>query len=219
MATAFKRSNPSPRYRELISQYQQLHLYGDVRRNIPPEKHYDGHALPRHAKSIKALVQHFKALTILDYGSGKGKQYTQPITLDDGQRYESIPEYWDVDSLTCYDPGYEPFSGLPEGTFDGVISTDVMEHVAEDDLEWVVEEMFSLARKFLFVNAASYEAFAHLPNGENAHCTVRPVQWWQDLMKRIGARHPEVRYFMSIDFRDGTPPHYRDSSPPQLFQG
>ena len=210
MSTAFQRTNPSTRYRELLSQYQQLHLYGDVRRNIPPEQHYAGRSLPRHAETIKKLVDHFGALTILDYGSGKGSQYAMPINLKDGQRFDSIPEYWDIDSLTCYDPGYEPFSEPPEGTFDGVISTDVLEHVSEDDMEWVVEEMFFLARKFVFVNAASYEAVAHLPNGENAHCTIRPVEWWRDLILRIAARHTEMRYFVTIDFGNGSP---------QLFQG
>ncbi|REJ64721.1 MAG: class I SAM-dependent methyltransferase [Planctomycetota bacterium] len=200
MATAYQRKNPSPRYRELLSQYQQLHLYGDVRRNIPPEQHYAGRSLPRHAETIKQLIDHFQAKTILDYGSGKGSQYKMAVTMKDGQRYRSIPEYWDIDSLTCYDPAYEPFAESPVGQFDGVISTDVLEHVPEDDMEWVVDEMFSLATKFLFVNAASFQALAHLPNGENAHCTIKPVEWWRELFTRVAARHPQVRYFVSIDF-------------------
>ena len=45
-------------------------------------------------------------------------------------------------AITCYDPGYEPHSRLPQGKFDGVLCTDVLEHCPQDDLEWIVGELF-----------------------------------------------------------------------------
>ena len=55
---------------------------------------------------------------------------------------------------------------------------DVLEHCPEQDLRWIVAEIFGFANRFVFANVASYEAMTTLPNGENAHCTVRPSEWW-----------------------------------------
>jgi len=134
--------------------------------------------------------------TILDYGSGKGLQY-QPIEISapDGYTYNSVKEFWNVDSITCYDPAYQPFSVLPEGTFDGVVSTDVLEHCPKEDLPWIIEEIFSFAREFVFLNVACFPAKKSLPNGENAHCTIEPVEWWTSLLDNAVARRPGLRYY------------------------
>jgi len=203
MSTSYSRATPSPRYRELLAQYMQMHVRGEQFQHIPPEQTFAGQSLPRHAQSIKLLIDTYGARTILDYGSGKGQQY-QPIhvKLDDGREFPSIPAYWDVDKITCYDPGFAPHSKLPEGTFDGVVSTDVLEHCPEDDLPWIVEELFGYARKFVFANVACYPAMKRLSNGENAHCTIRPTAWWESLIKDVAARHPNVRYKILLERPD-----------------
>jgi len=99
-------------------------------------------------------------------------------------RWNSMQEYWGVESIRCYDPGHPPFSVLPEGGFDAVICTDVLEHCPEEDLPWIVGELFGYARRFVFANVACYPAAKTLPNGENAHCTIRPVAFWRALFDR-----------------------------------
>ena len=156
--------------------------------------------MPRHAGEIKAMIDAHSARTILDYGSGKGCQYQQvQVTLSDGRVFPTIPAFWGVDSVTCYDPAYEPFKQLPQMQFDGVVCTDVLEHIPEDDLPWIVEELFGFARRFVYVNVACYPAMKRLPNGENAHCTVRPTAWWDTLVRGIAGRHPNVAYKFSLD--------------------
>src|SRR5262249_29661429 len=95
--------------------------------------------------------------------------------------------------------GHEPFNRLPSGKYDGVICTDVLEHCPEDDMTWIVGELFTHARHFLFVNVACYRAKAHLNNGENAHCTIRDVAWWQEIFASTAAAHREVRYTALLD--------------------
>jgi hypothetical protein len=195
MATSFTRGSPSPRYRELLSQYRHLHLHGEQRMNLPAEKTYNGRSLPRHAARIKALIDEHGARTLLDYGSGKGHQYrAMEVRLPDGRVFGSIPAYWGVDNVTCYDPAYEPFSQLPPGPFDGVICTDVLEHCPEQDIGWILGELFSFARAFVFANVACYPAMKHLPNGENAHCTVRGFSWWQEQLRAVCAAHPAIHF-------------------------
>jgi hypothetical protein len=43
----------------------------------------------------------------------------------------------------------------------------------------ILTEQFRYARKFVFGNIAAYPATKTLPNGENAHCTVQPPEWWR----------------------------------------
>ena len=51
----------------------------------------------------------------------------------------------------------------------------------------------------MFANVACYPAMKHLPNGENAHCTVRPADWWQEQLHRVSAAHPAIRYEFLLD--------------------
>src|SRR5262245_32789677 len=185
---AYSRSSPSPRFRELLEQYRAMHRDGDVRRGTPAEQTFDGKSLPRQAARIKKLVARTGAKTLLDYGSGKGRQYLPAGITENGVvRWKSMQEYWGVESIRCYDPGHPPFSILPEGTFDAVICTDVLEHCPQEDMPWIVGELFGYARRFVFANVACYPAVKTLPNGENAHCTIRPVAFWRALFGNAAA--------------------------------
>lgn len=201
MSTGYSRTSPSPRYRELLAHYADMHhVAGERFQNVSAAKTYPGDSMPRHAGEIKAMIDAHRARTILDYGSGKGCQYQQvQVKLTDGRVFPTIPAFWGVESVTCYDPAYEPFKQLPQIQFDGVVCTDVLEHIPEDDLPWIVEELFGFARRFVYVNVACYPAMKRLPNGENAHCTVRPTAWWDTLVRGIAVQHPNVAYTFSLD--------------------
>lgn len=191
----YSRSNPSPRYRELSDLYRRMHLEGEKFLNIPPDRTFPGESLPAQAARIKRLVASTDSLSILDYGSGKGKQYDpRNVRLPDGSSAASIQDYWDVDYVRCYDPSYPPLSKLPAGKFDGVISTDVLEHCPEEDMPWIVEELFDYAEKFVFASVTCCPARKRLPNGENAHCTVKPAEWWEALFCAAATRHPGVAW-------------------------
>ncbi|MEK6749122.1 MAG: class I SAM-dependent methyltransferase [Pseudomonadota bacterium] len=183
---------PSARYIELIEQYRKLHHEGDPAQGLPGAKMFPGIALLPQAPRIAQLVAETNAQTLLDYGCGKGHQYTVAYDAPDGSHWPSVQQFWGVTSIHCYDPAYLPYSQKPTGQFDGVICTDVLEHCPEQDLPWIIETLFIYAKKFLFVNAACYPAVKKLPNGENAHSTVKPPTWWGDLFVKIAARFPHI---------------------------
>jgi hypothetical protein len=189
----YSRSNPSPRYRELTALYAQMHVGGLPDQNIKAKDLFAGASIIPQLPKIKMFVVETGAKTLLDYGSGKGLQYrAQNLKLRSGEIIPSIQSYLGVEAITCYDPGVAEFQTFPTGQFDGVISTDVLEHCPEPDLPWILGEMFGAARKFIFANIASYPAAKTLPNGENAHCTVRPSEWWDAIIAPLTARHPEL---------------------------
>ena len=55
-----------------------------------------------------------------------------------------------------------------------VLCFDVLEHIFINDIPWVLKELFENAKQCVIINVAFYKAAALLPNGENAHITVRP---------------------------------------------
>jgi hypothetical protein len=176
-----------------------MHAEGERYVKLQAERTYAGDNLLRHVEVIQHLVARYGAKTLLDYGSGKGRQYTTvAVKAPDGTKFPTVPEFWGVE-VTCYDPGYPPFARLPAEPCDGVICTDVLEHCPEEDAAWIVDELFAHARKFVYANVACYEAQKRLPNGENAHCTIKPHEWWAQMFARAAQAHAGVRYCLSSE--------------------
>lgn len=196
------RQNPSPRYFELLAIYREMHLTGDRFVGAAPEHTFSGRSLYPQIARIKRLVASTGARTILDYGSGKGRQYDpRPLQIEGKNTWYGIIDDWGVDEVHCFDPAYPPYSALPSGRFEGVIATDVLEHCPEEDIPWIVEEVFSFATRFVFATIACYPARKLLPNGENAHCTQRPPNWWEAVLRQAAAARPGVIWEAWVQLR------------------
>ena len=111
--------------------------------------------------------------------------------------------------MECYDPAYPRFDTFPSRRFDGVVSTDVLEHCPEEDMDWIVDEIFGVTRKFVFATVALYAAVKNLPTGENAHITIKSEDWWRTLIERVAANHQDVRFqfFLLRSWSDASPDH------------
>lgn len=198
----YSRSSPSERYRSLLGLYAKMHAEGEPVARRTPTQTFSGQSLLPQLTRIKRLIERTEAATLLDYGCGKARWYdVRNLEIEGHGVFESIVDYWEVAGVCFYDPGYEPYRALPEGKFDGVIATDVLEHCPEEDLEWILEEIFGYARGFVFANVASYPARAILANGENAHCTVQPWQWWEALVHKTAQRHPGLLWEVWVRYR------------------
>ena len=211
---SYSREHPSKRYGEMLALYRQLHADGEKFLGLSPESTYPGVSVLPHLARIKKLIQETGARTLLDYGCGKGIQYEiAPVRVAGEGVHDSVIDYWELDEVCCYDPCYTRFNRLPEGRFDGVISTDVLEHCPEEDLPWIVGEIFGYARRFVFAAVASYPAKSRLPNGENAHCTIRPLEWWRETFAAAAGAHPEVTWKLFVEDKAAA------AQPPQPASG
>jgi hypothetical protein len=127
---------------------------------------------------IRGLIERTESATLLDYGSGKGFQYTQ----------RRQHEQWGGILPTCYDPGYIPYSAKPTTKFDGVICTDVAEHIPKSDVGAFLVDVIGFAKKFVFfVIATAPSRHKRLPDGRNVHLTVEPPDWWRSEICKINA--------------------------------
>ncbi len=191
--TRFTAEQPSAGYLHLLELYKVMHEEGSPDTGRPPEKVFSGKSLRDHIAPIADMIRHADGKTVLDYGAGKGLFYKPYPDEPDGSRIRALPD-WGQTRVTCYDPGYEPFSAPPEGKFDGVISTDVLEHIPEEDIPWVLDGIFGHAGSFVYVVAACYPAKKILPDGQNAHCTIQPPEWWREQLERAAARNPGIKW-------------------------
>ena len=79
MSETYSRQSPSPRFQELLALYKRMHTEGDTVNDVPAERTFTGKSLPPHAIAIKKMVDASGARTLLDYGSGKGLQWSGQI--------------------------------------------------------------------------------------------------------------------------------------------
>ena len=150
---------------EWIEQYKQYHA--DQNTNYP------GNNLKPQLHHILDLIQDMKPETLLDFGCGKGLQYSEWKHHEDMGIMPSL-----------YDPAVPEYEELPDGPFDGIISTDVMEHIPEEQIPETFDAITRRAEKFVFLAIATSPAIAILPNGDNAHCTLKPVEWWVEMYNK-----------------------------------
>lgn len=164
-----------------IPLYKEYH--GDTTRGVdrgkPMCNTYPGNSYHRNHKRILSLMTEYKCNSALDYGCGKGEQY---FISNRHKDFGFMP--------TLYDPAVEPFSELPTEKFDIVYSTDVFEHIPESEIPGALHWIFLHAKKVVYLAICNVPAKAVLPNGENAHCTVRPHNWWRMQIMKHG--HKQV---------------------------
>jgi hypothetical protein len=118
----------------------------DCRRHHASSKTFSGRFLRPHAPFIGEVISRLGCETVLDYGAGKGLQY-EWINPETGR---TIEQDWGV-QVHKYDPAWPPFAAKPEGPFDLVICTHVLGSVPVVDLGWVVDRLYALAGKALYV--------------------------------------------------------------------
>jgi len=158
---------PSERFAEYIALCRTFH---------ETHKTFSGRGCLKHAGKILELADQVGARSALDFGCGKAVQFSDTVPgHPDGTTLESILGF----EVTKYDPAVPRFSEEPTGKFDLVWATDVLEHVPEEDIDYVVHRLGALTRKALFVTVGSGPAKKTLPNGENAHVTQKPADWWE----------------------------------------
>ena len=175
----------SNQYNELLSFYKQMAENGYHRNDGTfVEKVYSDAEPHKFAEQIKKIVEHFNAKNCLDYGSG-GSDLNK-TKLVNGEKFI---DYIGLKKIKSFEPARNK---KKKDKCDIVLCFDVLEHVFINDVPWVINDLFKYATKCIVINVACYNAAALLPNGENAHITVRPPSWWLGQIECISSLHPEI---------------------------
>jgi len=154
----------------LIPLYRKMHA-----EEAQEVHHFPGRSILQHAWIVNQMIRKNRSQTLLDYGCGLGFQYS----------IEHVERWWGI-MPTLYDPAVERYRSHPSEAghlFDGVIVSDVMEHVPEDEVRPLLRDIFGLACQWVFFSICCRPANRLLPDGTNAHCTLKPEAEWQALVK------------------------------------
>ena len=175
----------SNQYNELINYYKQMAENGYNRDDGTFVKNVYSDAEPhKFADQLKEIVEFFDAKNGLDYGSGGSN--LNKTKLANGVKFI---DYIGLQKIQSFEPARNKKKKYKS---DIVLCFDVLEHVFINDVPWVLNDLFKYATKCIVINVACYNAAALLPNGENAHITVRPSSWWLGQIECISSIHPDI---------------------------
>lgn len=141
--------------------YSDIDLY----KNLHKQKPKYGASGHNYVDKIYEFVKETRPTTILDFGCGKE-------TLK-----ESLLKF-DI-NVDGYDPAIANKGKIPLEQYDMIITTDVLEHIHEQELDNLFSDMMKLKPKFMFHVICNRPAYNKLPDGSNAHKTIEDEDWWK----------------------------------------
>jgi hypothetical protein len=119
--------------------------------------------------------------TVLDWGAGS--QFMARALEDEDRGFE----------ITSYDAYVDGIDTPPEGTFDVVITTDVLEHIPYEEIDEVLDEIIGYTGTRGIHYIPSFPAQLVLPDGTNAHIIQENAEWWKDKFEQHGVNVTEAK--------------------------
>jgi hypothetical protein len=191
--TVFTKDRPSRRYGEMIEQYKMLRNGSDKSLKLSAKATVEQRSLDLHAAEIHQLLADAGAKSVLDYGSVTDTQYQSAVGEAGKSAIRSLAA-WPGVRVTYHDTMLLAFDASAQGEHDAVISVDALQHVPEEDIGWVLDEMFGAARNFVYAVVSSAPAKQVLPNGLPAPCNIQPLKWWKGQFELASKRNPGIRW-------------------------
>lgn len=204
MKQKYTRENPSEEYLSLGEQYRLLYsteggTLASGKKRAPEEMFANGE-YAKEAPTIKALMEKNDCRSMINFGCGNPDAFFKHTFIDKkvkkkvgddtmSPKYDSVYEYLGSPPFVkMYDPGIEELSEYPDFPAEMVVCSDVLEHIPAQDIPWFLDELFKLTTKVLHVTIHLGPAVTFLPDGRNAHVTVRPRDWWRQHIEDAKAR-------------------------------
>jgi 2-polyprenyl-3-methyl-5-hydroxy-6-metoxy-1,4-benzoquinol methylase len=141
--------------------YKDIELYKELHKSNPKY----GATGFNYCQLINSYIEYYSGdiKNILDFGCGKG-------TLKNCLQFP----------IDEYDPAIEGKEHIPQAQYDLIITTDVLEHLYENEIEAVCKEFISLKPKRMLHFISTVEAKTILPDNTNAHKTIQNGEWWKN---------------------------------------
>ena len=189
---------PSEDYYDLLDSYKELHK---------EEGKFRGISLVPLVPTLMNITKENNCKTLLDYGCGKAIPYSKKECKSIGLK-KPVQELCNLDSFDLYDPAYPKYNKLSKKKYDIVVCTDVMEHIAEQDIDYVLKDILSHSKKAVFLNISCQPALKHFKEGkfkgQNVHISVFDGVWWSDKVKNIWNKFKHLKIYMVCVGKDYT---------------
>lgn len=133
------------------------------------------------------------ARTILAYGLGKG---------NDGHGAPGVRVCQPAgQTVTRYALAFSPLTAQPSGRFDGVVCTEVLEYLPDEDVSWGIDELFRYAGQFVYATVTTYSRTKMLADRTGLHNRPRDQSWWLAHFEAASARHPAIHWKLVLQSR------------------
>jgi hypothetical protein len=154
---------------ELVPLYREMAAEGG---------NFHGLSIVQYSEMIAKLIRLYGATSVLDYGCGRADAYRSPHML-----WRQWGLKWN--NVHLYDPAFEQYA-VPPRRADAVLSSDVLEHIPEEDVDRLIADLFLHARRFVWASVCCRPARKTFPGTDtNLHVTIRPFDWWHEKFTAI----------------------------------
>lgn len=122
---------------------------------------------------MEHLLREHNIQEVLDYGCG-----TQSVRKCLEARHPHIHYHG-------YDPAIKEYSDRPTRKYELVYCVDVMEHVEEEYVDDVLRHIKECTGTLAYFVISTRRACHKLPDGRNAHITIKPGGWWVNKLNKL----------------------------------
>lgn len=161
--------------RRWTEEYEQMQrvMHSQGMYGIAGTKNRAGLNVELAGRLVLGIYQSLKRpITLLDYGAGNGDMV------------DAMNDIFKICTADGYDPFHDRWAGKEDvAVHDIVLCTDVMEHVEEQCVENTIRWIANHSRYGAMFVICVEQAFKHLPNGQNAHVTIKNAYWWRQKLE------------------------------------
>ncbi len=136
---------------------------------------WSGDGSYQYVEPLKSIINQYECRTMLDYGCGKGDQYTDDPLTD-------FSKLIGVDSYSLYDPAYEKYNILQEGIWDIAICLDVLPFIPEEDIPTVKELLLSRSNKKVVIGLQK-SVTVQSYKSKKPYVSIKSTEWWESILK------------------------------------
>ena len=181
----------------LIEFYNQMSTEGyarsdgkNIKKTNDQSSSFSSFELRRYREVLLPYFKKYNIKSILDYGCGGSNWELESFDI---KSTKSAKEYFSLEQISYYEPALK----LDQRKMaDCVACFDVLEHIFITDTTKILRDIFRFSKKLVVLNIACYKAYALLPNGENAHVTIRDPLWWKGMIDSISIDFPDINILL-----------------------
>jgi mitochondrial fission protein ELM1 len=185
----FDARRPSEGYTDLV---ERLRLA--PRRTRTESALRGGRSVPgESADALSKLVEQTAARGILQWELGRSVDATAAAWLDGADAEKLQIGYCDMVHTT------EPQHTAER--FDGVVCSDALEFLPDEDAPWVVDTLFARAKRFVYAQVAVDGRAEVLADGTRLDSQPRDPSWWIEHFETASSRHPQLHWRLVLTDR------------------
>lgn len=105
-------------------------------------------------------------------------------------------------TVSCYDLVLLLETGRSKKPIADVVSTAVLDYLPDEDVPWVLDQLFRSARRKVAVTVTTATRATVLDHAIDVTHRPRPESWWMAQLEAVGCHHPEKHWQLIVHTRN-----------------